>query len=65
MKMRSTAECLAMNIVYAALKTVSPDELRKMFDEAVLRATVDDCRFAKLFAYQIRIEVQNRLKGTP
>ena len=60
--LRSTADCEQMNAVYDALKQANPAELNALFQESVLQATLGSDS-AALFAYQIRIEVQNRLKG--
>ena len=68
-QLRPTAECEQMNVVYAALREASVNQLREMFDAS--RAMADRAiamryssaeRDAELFAYQIRHEVRRRLE---
>jgi len=68
MKLRPTCECQQMNAVYSILKQTTTDELKQLFNESVLQATVleangDDvkARHCRLLAYQIRVHVQNEL----
>ena len=66
--MRPTSECVQMNAIYDCLEKLnpSPDQIRELYNEALLIATAADDpeerRQAALFCYQLRIHVQNRLQ---
>lgn len=56
-----------MNAVYAALDALQPtaDQLRELWREACLRATIGDDaerRHAALFVYQLREHIRRRLR---
>jgi len=67
MALRSTEECEQMNAVYAKLDELQPteDQLRELWREACLMATVGDaesCRLASLFVYQLREHIRRRTR---